>query len=287
LRASETGAELKAELVALLNDRRLTMGHLGRLREPTPDPVLQEFQEQLARLRRVTKDTLAHRRKGPPGSDDVLALLLAATDEVGHPRSDEEICDEILTLVVTGHETTATALAWALYWIATHGEVERRLRTELCAVAGVAEANSVTGLEYLDAVCKEVLRICPIVPSVFRQVVRPFRVAGYEFEPGVVLSPSIFLTHHRSDIYPESSRFDPERFLRRTYSPYQYLPFGGGARRCLGMHLAIYEMKVILAALLGCHAIELASGQDIVPVRRLVAIAPSGGPRMVVGRPSS
>ena len=284
VRAPETSVELKSELVGLLNDRRLTMGLLGRLRESAPDPVLRDFQQRLGRLRQLTKEMISARRAATRDeeNEDVLSMLLAVTDELGQPRADEEVCDELLTLVVTGHETTATALAWGLYWIASHEHVERRLRAELDESGAALETKAITQLEYLDAVCKEVLRIFPIVPSVFREVVRPFSVAGYDFEPGVVLSPSIYLTHHRPDLYPDSARFDPERFQRRTYSPYEYLPFGGGARRCIGMNLATYEMKVIIAALFGRFELGLASAEPVVPVRRMVAIAPSGGPRMTV-----
>ena len=282
LGASGVWGELKTELVALLNDRRLTMGLLGRLRDEAPDPVLKSFQDRLARLRRVTRQIIADRRAYSAGTDDVLAMLIAATDEQGRGRSDEEIGDELMTLVVTGHETTATALAWGFYWLATNDDVAQRLRAEIHAKGSAPEFKALAQLEYLDATCKEILRIYPIVPSVFRQVVQPFRVAGYEFEPGTVLSPSIYLTHNRPELYPANDRFDPERFLRRTYSPYEYLPFGGGARRCVGMQLAIYEMKVILATIFDRYELALAKGQTVVPVRRMVAVAPSGGPRMVV-----
>jgi cytochrome P450 len=285
LHAADAWSELKSELVALLNDRRLTMGLLGRLRDETPDPVLKSIQDRLRRLRQLTRQMIADRRaSASTGGDDVLAMLLATTDEHGRGRSDEEVRDELLTLVVTGHETTATALAWGLYWIGTHPDVEQRLRAELRAIGSASDSKAIVRLEYLDATCKEILRIYPIVPSVFRQVVQPFRAGGYEFEPGAVLSPSIYLTHNRRDLYPESSRFDPDRFLRRTYSPYEYLPFGGGVRRCIGMHLALYEMKIILAALFDRYEFKLLEGQNIVPVRRMIAIAPSGGPRMVVTR---
>jgi unspecific monooxygenase len=282
-----TGAcrQLKSELVGLLNDRRLSMGLLGRLRSDAPDPVLESFRARLQRLRELTKQIISDRRKSSVGGvndDDVLAALLAARDEGGGSGSDDEIRDELLTLVVTGHETTATAMAWGLYWIASHGDVERRLRQELTDLGEAPEPGAVNQLPYLDATCKETLRIHPIVPSVFRQVVQPFNVSGYDFGPGIVLAPNIYLTHHREDLYPDHARFDPDRFLRRTYAPYEYLPFGGGVRRCIGMHLATYEMKIIFATLMERFRLELSPGQDVVPIRRMVAIAPSGGPRMTV-----
>jgi unspecific monooxygenase len=285
LRAPETCVELKSELVTLLNDRRLTMGLLGRLRDLSPDPVLAAFQGRLKRIRDLTKQMISDRRTSAVGDDeggDVLSMLLAAKDEHGQGQSDEEVRDELLTLVVTGHETTATALAWGLYWIAMHPQVEERLHAEIRALPRALEPKAFARFEYLDATCKEILRIHPVVPSVFRQVVQRFSVGGYDFDPGVVLSPSIFLTHHRKDLYPDGERFDPDRFMRRTFSPYEYLPFGGGARRCIGMHLANYEMKIILATLFERYELSLAPGQNVVPVRRMVAVAPSGGPRMAV-----
>jgi cytochrome P450 len=213
----------------------------------------------------------------------MLSMLLDAKDENGQGRSDEALRDELLTLVATGHETTATALAWGLYWTSKHGHVRERIRKEIATLGPNPDPNAYTQLEYLDATCKEILRIYPIVPSVFRQVAeRPFRVMDYVFEPGEILSPSIYLTHHREDLYPDPDAFEPDRFLRRTYSPYEYLPFGGGVRRCIGMSFALYETKVILARLLGAYDLEVASDQDVVPCRRTVTMAPSGGPRVTV-----
>lgn len=284
LRASSACAELKAELVGLLNDKRLGLGLLGQLRESTPLPALAEWRARLERLRQLTVSTIVERRSAADrdSASDILAMLLGSTNEDGSRRPDVEIRDELLTLVVTGHETTATALAWGLYWLATHADVGERLRLEVAALGSTPDPKLYLQLEYLDATCKEILRIYPIVPAVFRQVVRPFGVAGYNFAPGTVLSPSIYLTHHREDLYPEGDRFDPNRFLQRTYSPYEYLPFGGGARRCIGMHLALCEMKIIIATLLRCFELELAPGQTVMPTRRMVAIAPSGGPRLLV-----
>ena len=275
-------AELKRELVSLLNDPRLGLGLLAKLREASAHPSLSDFQKRFERVRGLTDGVIAERRKmGLPPEDDILSMLLEATDEKGVRRSDEEIRDELLTLVVTGHETTATALSWGLYWISTHDEVQARLRAELRG-ASPADARTLAANGYLDGVCKEVLRICPIVPSVFREVVDHFSVAGYDFESGTVLSPSVYLTHHREDLYPRSEEFNPERFMARSYSGYEYFPFGGGARRCIGMTLAVFEMKVILSAIVGRFELELEPGQKVHPARRVATMAPFGGPRLRV-----
>ena len=276
--------ELKAELVGLLNDKHLGLGLLGGLRDGMPHPVLTTFRRRLERIRQLAQAAIDERGRGLLGTEtDILTLLLrGVTDEDGRPHSDSEICDELLTLVVTGHETTATGLAWGLYWIATHREVKKRLRDEVSTVVGASDPRAYTTLPYLDATCKEILRIYPIVPSVFRQVVRPFRVAGYSFEPGTVLAPSIYLAHRREDLYPRPERFDPDRFMLRDYSPYEYLPFGGGARRCIGMQLAVYEMKNIVATLIAKYDLDVVDAESVVPTRRMVTISPSTGPRMCV-----
>lgn len=220
------------------------------------------------------------------GSDDelhdLLTMLLHAKDESGQGRSDEELRDELLTLVATGYETTATALAWGLYWIAADAAVRGRIRDEVAELGSDPDPGEYARLEYLDAVTKEILRIYPIVPFVFRQVVQPFSAAGYTFEPDTILAPCVYLTHHREGLYDRPDSFDPGRFLGRAYSPYEYLPFGGGSRRCIGMNLAIYEMKLIIALIFARFDLESTSQVPLVPVRRSVTMGPSGGGRMVV-----
>ena len=283
LRGAEDGADLKRELISFLNDRRFNLGLLAQLDQARPPEGLEAFRQQFERIGRLTKALVTRRRSEPRASEgDMLSMFLEARDEDGRGRTDEELRDGLLTLVATGYETTATALSWGVYWIAEKTAVRERLREEIAGVGPHPDAQAYSALEFLDATCKEILRIYPIVPSVFREVVLPFRVAGYLFEPGTVLSPSIYLTHHRADLYEDPDAFEPERFLKRSYSPYEYLPFGGGARRCIGMSLAVHEMKIVLATLLERFELALTEGQQVVPVRRSVTMGPSTGPRMVV-----
>ena len=283
LRGAEEGADLKRELVSFLNDRRFSLGLLAQLDESKPHEGLESFRQQFERIGRLTKALVTLRRNEPRVDDgDMLSMLLEAKDEEGRGRSDDELRDELLTLVATGYETTATALSWGVYWIAEKTAVRERLRAEIATLGPRPDSKAYGQLEYLDATCKEILRIYPIVPSVFREVVQPFSVGGYLFQPGTILSPSIYLVHHRADLYDDADAFEPERFLRRTYSPYEYLPFGGGARRCVGMSLAVFEMKIILASLLERFDLAVAQGQRVVPVRRSVTMGPSSGPRIVV-----
>jgi len=283
VRTKSACADLKRELVSFLNDRRFSLGQMDQL--SGGDESLRVFRERLGRIGDLTLAFVADRRYASTAPDDspgdILSMLLHAKDEFGHGPTDSELRDELLTLVATGYETTATALAWGLYWIAGSREVRTRLRAEVAAV-GDADARAYSALPYLDAVVKETLRVYPIVPFVFREALQPFNLDGYTFDRGTILAPSVYLTHRREDLYDRPEMFEPERFLARTYSPYEYLPFGGGARRCIGMNLAIYEMKVILATLFQRFDLENDAGTPVLPVRRSVAMAPSGGGRMIV-----
>ena len=216
---------------------------------------------------------IGDRRRGKLAGNDILTLLMSAVDENGQSMSDRELHDELMTLLVAGHETTASALSWALYWLHQLPEVQNRLRDELHAVADLSQ---IARLPYLNAVCSETLRIYPIALTTFPRVPQvPFRLMDHEIPPGTALIPCIYLTHHREEIYPEPQRFRPERFLERQYSPYEYLPFGGGNRRCIGQALALLEMKLVLATILSRFRLALSNNRPVQPVRRGLAIAPS------------
>ena len=228
----------------------------------------------------------ARRRADGAGGDDVLSLLLAARYEDGQPMRDEELRDQMLTLLFAGHETTATALAFAFHNILGHAHVRERLRDELASVGGagpVAPAQ-VGRLEYLDAVAKETLRLNPVISEVGRVLARPMRIGGWDLPAGVAASPCIYLAHRRPEAWPEPERFDPERFVGRRPSPYEFLPFGGGVRRCLGMAFALYEMNVVLAEVCSRVELRLASGYRMQRVRRSITLAPSKGMPVVVER---
>ncbi|WP_299489629.1 cytochrome P450 [Acaryochloris sp. IP29b_bin.137] len=227
---------------------------------------------------------IAERRKKPDSSrTDILSLMIAARDETGEQMSDIELRDELITLLVAGHETTATSLAWAFYWIHYLPQVHEKLIQELDSLNENHDSNALFQLPYLNAVCQETLRFYPVTTSAFQRVVKsPIKIMGYQLEPGTLLSPSIYLTHHREDIYPEPKKFKPERFLERQFSPYEYLPFGGGNRRCIGMAFAQFEMKLVLATVLSNWELKLADSKPVKPARRGLLISPSEGVRMVV-----
>lgn len=214
---------------------------------------------------------------------DILSLMMAARDENGQPMTDEELRDELMTLMFAGHETTATALAWAFYWIHHLPSVRQKLLQELDSLGENPDPMEIFRLPYLSAVCQETLRIYPVAMlTLAREVLTPVELMGNQLEPGTVVVGSIYLTHRREDLYPEPLQFKPERFLERQFSPYEYLPFGGGSRRCIGLALAQLEMKLVLATILRDFDLVLAEKKPVQAKRRGVTLAPAGGVRMAL-----
>ncbi|MEP0873245.1 cytochrome P450 [Trichocoleus desertorum AS-A10] len=233
------------------------------------------------RLRQQVDDLLyaeiADRRsQAEVGRTDILALLMAARDSEGQPLSEVELRDELITLLFAGHETTASALAWALYWIASLPEVRSKLLAEIEGLQPSPDSMAIARLPYLSAVCQETLRLYPIALSAFPRVVKqPLEIAGYALEPGTLVMPSIYLAHHRPEVYPEPKQFRPERFLERQFSPYEYFPFGGGDRRCIGAAFALFEMKLVLFELVSHLEMAIVNTKPIRPIRRGLTVAPS------------
>lgn len=218
-----------------------------------------------------------------PSRTDILSLLLTARDEAGQSMTDLELRDELMTLLVAGHETTATAITWALYWIHSLPEVKAKLMAELASLETDPEPMTIARLPYLNAVCSETLRIYPVgFIAELRLPKEPVRVQDYEFGTDVALVPCIYLTHHRKDLYPESKQFRPERFLERSFSAFEFYPFGGSNRRCIGAAFALLEMKLALVTILSRYQLALAEERPVIPIRRGVTIAPRGGIRMVM-----
>ena len=243
------------------------------------------FLRQRQRLDELLYQEIRDRKtQSKPLGEDILSLLISARDEAGEAMSDVELRDELMTMLFAGHETTATALAWALYWIHYLPEVREKLLQELSSIdVENADAIEISKLPYLNAVCSETLRIYPVVLFAFPRILQaPIQLMGYNIPKGMMLAPCIYLVHHRPDIYPEPKRFKPERFLERQFSPYEYFPFGGGNRRCIGAAFAMFEMKLVLAKVLSRYSLELAENRPVLPVRRGLTMAPSGGVRLRV-----
>ncbi len=226
------------------------------------------------------------RRELDPSRPDVLTMLLQARDESGGAMGDVELRDELMTLLVAGHETTATSLCWTVERILATPRVYRRIQTELGDVlgGGLLEPSHLTRLEYLDASIKEALRLRPILPMVGRVLQQPMTIHGHEIPAGVAVMPNIYLTHREPDLYPEPDEFRPERFVDKRPDPYEFLPFGGGVRRCLGMAFALYEMRAVLATVFSRVELELAEPAPVDMVRRGITFVPKGGVRVGVKR---
>jgi cytochrome P450 len=227
------------------------------------------------------------RRRAQEGADreDILSLLLQVRYEDGSPLSDQQVRDELVVMLMAGHETTGTALSWAFERILSLPTIEARIREELDAVVGTDPLNAahLPKLEYLDAVIKEALRIRPIMPvGGARLVKRTFEIGGHLIPPGAIMVNAMYLLHRRPDLYPNPDEFEPERFLgKRNIDPYEWTPFGGGVRRCLGYAFALFEMKTILATILHRARLRIENPNAAV-VRRGFFLAPDGGPRVAL-----
>ncbi len=243
-----------------------------------------KFLREREKIHQILYTEIQERRNNPDSSrTDLLSLMMLAQDENGEGMTDIELRDELMTLLVAGHETTASALTWALYWVHNLPTVREKLINELNSITENTGLNEIYRLPYLTAVCQETLRIYPIVMITLPRIVKiPTRIMGYEFAPGTLLAPCIYLTHRRPDLYTEPEKFKPERFLERQYSQYEYLPFGGGNRICIGMAFAMFEMKLVLATVLSQLDLELVDNIPVKPMRRGVTLAPSGGKWLVV-----
>ncbi len=258
-------------------EARLELGPLrleiGRLAPWSP---MVRARDAVARL---LLGEIAERRRAGGAGDDVLSMLLQARDEQGGAMTDQELHDEMLTLLIAGHETSATTLAWTVHHLTRNPAAMARVREEIDAVVGGAPVTPehVGRLEWLDAAIKETLRLTPIVPMVARKLARPARIGGHDLPEGVVALASIYLTHRRPELWPDPERFDPARFVGRRIDPYHYYPFGGGTRRCLGMAFANFEMKIVLATILSRVELQRAPGAEVRLVRRGITFAPSGG----------
>jgi cytochrome P450 len=242
-----------------------------------PDRVrrLRAFRRRIDRVDELIYREIAARRRADDleGRDDVLSLLVAARHEDGSPMSDTEMRDELLTLLVAGHETTATALSWAVERLCRHPQKLERLRAE------VAEGRDDA---YLTATIQETLRLRPVISIVLRRLTEPVEIGGYELPAGVSVAPSIYLMHRNPAIYPNPQAFEPERFLENPPGTYTWIPFGGGVRRCLGAAFAQLEMAVVLRELVKRREIRPADPKPERVFRRAITETPRHNARVVL-----
>ena len=260
----------------------LTIGTLllVALRRPTLERPGGKLGRALDRLDAVIYEELERRRgQADLGQrEDILSLLMLARDEDGSEMTDQELRDELVTLLLAGHETTATASAWAIERLVRHPRILARL---------VAEIDGGASDEYMQAVINETLRVRPVVPMVVRVLEEPLRVGGHVLAAGTRVAPSIYLTNRNPRVYENAAEFRPERFLGSQPETFAWIPFGGGIRRCIGASFATLEMKLMLRTML--EALEpslprrgarlFATGEW--NVRRAITLVPSAGARVV------
>jgi cytochrome P450 family 135 len=268
LRAALSGAlewggdPRRMAVLATLGPQRVARSSMfRRVREPADELIYDEIRE-----RRGAPD-LAQR-------DDVLSMLLQARHEDGSEMSDEQLRDQLMTLLVAGHETTASSLAWAVERLVRNPPVLARLRDEVAAGED----------EYVDAVCKETLRLRPILALVLRRLTEPMEIGGRLLPAGSNLAPCIYLVHRRPDVYPEPYAFRPERFIERPAGTYTWIPFGGGVRRCLGASFAQFEMRVVLRELVRRLELRASDERPERVTRRAITLVPERGGEVVVER---
>lgn len=258
--------------ITLLNSR--LHRNLGVL---TPWAKMMELRHKVDKC--LFEEIEARRKINLDSRTDILSLLLQARDEAGNLMTNQEIRDEMLTLLMAGHETSTMGISWAFYGILSNPDVFNKLKDELAQVVSNEEelVKNLDKLIYLDAVIKEALRITPVVPYVARITNEAYQLGEYLLPKGTAIAPCIYLAHRDPDVWSEPDKFMPERFLNSSDTPYTYLPFGSGIRRCIGAAFAQYEMKIIVAQLL-LHA-ELELKENYVPKfeRKVSVIAPSQG----------
>ncbi len=242
------------------------------------------FLRRRAAIDALIYDEIKERREQADTSrTDILSMLISARDEKGQPMSDVELRDQLVSLLLLGYETTAAVLTWAFYWIHASASVCETLRRELDESGNDIKPEAIAQLPYLTAICAETLRVNPIaLICTPRRTLEPVQVAGYHFDTGTILVPCIYLAHRRPEVFQDATQFKADRFLNQKFSPFEYLPFGGGARGCIGMAFSMFEMKLVLATILSRYQLALVDPRPVRPVRRGITLVPSGGVPVVV-----
>lgn len=242
---------------------------------PAGGDRIRSFRERLRAVDELLFAEIRERRElaGIAEREDIMSLLIQARDEDGSPMRDKEVRDELLTLLLAGHETTANALAWAVERLARHPEALVRLQEEVDA----GESR------FLQAVVQEILRLRPVISVVARRLKAPFAIGQWELPSGIGIVPCIYLMHRREDIYPDPEAFRPERFLEQPPGTYTWIPFGGGVRRCLGAAFAQFEMEVVLRELVARRTLAPARREGERVMRRAFTETPSRNAEVLIG----
>jgi len=221
-------------------------------------------------------EVIEKRQQSKSASDDILSMLCLATYEDGQSITREHIYSELMTFLFAGHETTALSMTWAIYHLHNNKAALSSLRKELDSLPDDSP-SSLSTATYLKATIQETLRIHPILTETLRKLKSPLQLGDFMLPVGMAVAPATVLAHHNASTYPDPELFRPERFIERSYSPFEYMPFGGGHRRCIGAAFASYEMAIVLGTIIKRYELELVDSKPVVPKRRNVTIGPSSG----------
>ena len=239
------------------------------------------FQKEQHALRNILAEEVKKRESTLESREDILSMLAAARYEDGSAMELDHLLDELGTFLFAGHETTAIAMAWAVYHLLNNQDAREQLVAELDANSD-KEAGEIARLPWLNAVVSESLRLNPVVSDVLRLLKEPMELGEFRIPAGYTVAPAIVLAHYNEEVFPNPQRFDPSRFIDKRFSPSEYLPFGGGVRRCAGAAFATHEMAIALATLFSNYNLELREPKQVVPKRRNITIGPSTGIRVEI-----
>jgi cytochrome P450 len=244
-------------------------------------PPWRSYSRALGALDALIFEELEQRQQSGPG-EDILSLMMAARYDDGAAMSRQELRDQLLTLLLAGHETSAVSIAWALYELDRHPDVLQKLLNEIESLPLDCAPDDLIALPYLEAVVKETLRLHAVTPNVPKQLNVPMQIGRYRLPAGAGVTIAFGAVHQRPELYPEPTMFRPDRFLERKFSPFEYLPFGGGNRRCIGAAFAMYEIRIVLAELLRRFRFRYSGSAPERTVLRGVTLGPASGVPMVL-----
>lgn len=238
-------------------------------------PPNRRLDQARAQLGALLQENIAERRATGTARADILSRLMEARFEDGTGFSDAALVDNLITNLVAGHETSALSLAWAFAWLGRHPEVAARLQQDIDNLARDDDIAAIQALPYLDAVIKECLRLYPAVPEVVRMLTKPLELRGYTIPAGMNVAACSAVLHMNPEFYPEPEHFRPERFLERSPTGFEFIPFGGGDRVCLGNHFGVFEVKIVLAVLLARGRFTLLDQGPVRVARRGFLMGPT------------
>jgi unspecific monooxygenase len=241
-----------------------------------PASPWRNFLNQRLQMENLIYAEIEERRAHPdPDRKDILTLLMSVQDEQGQFLTHEELLGQVLSLLFTGNESTAASMAWSWYRVYREPEIQAKLLEEIRSLGDTPDPLSLFRLPYLSAICNETLRMYPVTMFMIPRLVKSTtEISGFRVEPGTLVTVGTYLIHQREEIYPASQEFKPERFLNHQFSPYEFLPFGGGMRSCIGAELALYQMKLVLATIVSRYSLALASSRFVNPQRRNTILTP-------------